>query len=220
MRRFLSIWVGFLVATVPFFASALPGESCVDLEQRVTEPLRPPPPLSRGKIVEVSGIRREGEKTIHWQGARGWVPVSMRDASAWILDHTKWKEMEKTKLEVKELSRPGFEAFHEVHQDTRVFAFIRIQWVENWAYAVLAGSLAVPKRLLTTYQKSDGTFHIRRLCGSVDFKADGIGTDAYFYQEADADHYEVQHIEELHRRFFATLGAGRAGASFSVTEGK
>jgi hypothetical protein len=28
----------------------------------------------------------------------------------------------------------------------------------------------------------------------------------YFHQEADADHYETEHLRQLHRPFFAALG--------------
>jgi len=188
-------------------AVAAPEPLCANFDGRVTAPMRPPPPASPGKVVEESGIRGKGEDAVSWAGARGWIALSPRDATDWILDHTRWKDMEKTKLEVKELRHPKYEAFHVLSQDTKVFAFVRIQWVEEWAYAVLAGTLQAPKHLLTTYQKTAGTSHIRRLCGSVEFRANGIGTDAYFYQEARANHYEMEHIIDLHRRFLATLGA-------------
>lgn len=193
-------------------ASTPPEDLCVDFRERVTAPLHAPPPFTAGKVVEISGVRPASERnrTVHWQGARGWIPLSVKDAFDWILDHTRWKEMDKTKLDVKSVPRPGYEAFHVVSQDTKVFAFVRIQWIEEWAYAVLGGTAAAPDHVLTTYQKVAGTGHIRRLCGSVEFRSRASGTDAYFYQEADADHYEVEHIQALHRRFFATLGGGRA----------
>jgi hypothetical protein len=204
------VGAGLLVAvaaTVPAFGEAEAKRSgCVDWAPRVVEPLRPPPPSSRGRVVEVAGVRQEGGRAIHWAGARGWVPRALPDVNAWLLDHTQWKEMDRTRLAVKTLRKPGYEVFHEVHQDTRVFAFIRLQWVEEWAYALLEGSAQQPRRLLTTYQKTAGTDHIRRLCGSVDARAHRSGTDLYFYQEADADHYETEHIRQLHRRFFVALG--------------
>jgi hypothetical protein len=48
-----------------------------------------------------------------------------------------------------------------------VALFISVDWVEQHRLFLLDGSVSTPKKVLYQYQKTDGTSHIKRLCGSI-----------------------------------------------------
>ncbi len=126
----------------------------------------------------------------------------------WLLDHSQWKDMSRTKLAVKQRKLPGYAAFHEVEVDVNVWAFIRLQWVEQWGYAVLKGTPAAPVEILASYQKASGTDHLKRLCGSVVLKKlDANRTEIFFYEEALAPHYDSEKILQMHKDHFETIGS-------------
>jgi hypothetical protein len=71
-HRFLRRTLVTVAATVTAFGEAEAKRSgCVDWAPHVVEPLRPPPPSSKGRVVEVAGVRQVGGRAIHWAGARG-----------------------------------------------------------------------------------------------------------------------------------------------------
>lgn len=172
--------------------------------EKIEKPLLKPPPLKPGSIQSHEGKR--GSDGAEYAGARAVVRKPLKDLYLWLLDHTNWKDMSKTRLKTVESKKPGYLAFHTVEVDVNVWAFIRIQWVEEWAYALVEGTLKEPKEIQVSYQKKSGTSHLTKLCGSVTLKAMGPReTDVYFYEEAIAERYHWQQMLEMHTNNFKRL---------------
>lgn len=167
---------------------------CFNFKKRVDTPLRPLPPLDKNHEIKQGGL---GDGT-EWGSGRGLVPRSIGELRDWLLDHTNWKDKNKTDIVVKDLVRPGYFAFHEVAVDVTVFAFISISWVEQWAYALVSGTMASPKKIVVSYQKVSGTSHLESLCGSVVLQkvSDNV-TDVYLYEQAKAGRYKADDMAKL-----------------------
>jgi hypothetical protein len=184
---------------------AVANETCFDFSTKVERPLRPAPPLNRSLATLEFGTLENPPR--EFGSGRGLVPKPLEQVYAWLLDHTNWKDMKKTRLSVKEFNRPGYLAFHRVDVVVRVWAFIEVGWVEEWAYALIAGSPRRPNHVVVSYQKTSGTPHLPRLCGSVELRREGAGTDVYFYEEARADRYKARDMVRMQRDNLALLGA-------------
>jgi hypothetical protein len=180
-------------------------EKCFDFSMKVERPLRPAPPLNRSlATLEFGSLENPSRE---FGSGRGLVPKPLEQVYEWLLDHTNWKDMKKTRLSVKEFNRPGYLAFHRVDVVVRVWAFIQIGWVEEWAYALIAGPPRTPNHVVVSYQKTSGTPHLPRLCGSVELRREGTGTDVYFYEEARADRYKARDMVRMQRGNLEVLGA-------------
>ena len=167
---------------------------CFNFAKKVETPLRPLPPLDKKNEIRQGGL---GDGT-EWGSGRGLVPRSITEIRDWLLDHTNWKDKSKTDIVVKEQPKPGYFAFHEVAVDVTVFAFISISWVENWAYALVSGTLENPRRLAISYQKISGTSHLESLCGSVFLqKVSDKLTDVYLYEQAKAGRYKADDMAKM-----------------------
>lgn len=169
---------------------------CFRFGNDVTEPLRKPIPLLKGEDNFVQGATDKG---VEWSAARGVVPQSPKTILDWLLDHTNWKDVSKTKLTLEHIPSKHFFDLHKLDVDANIFAFIWLHWTEEWAYRILSGDAKAPKSLLVSYQKVAGTDHIYRLCGNVLVKELSPGkSDIYFYEEAKANRYESSNMRELH----------------------
>jgi len=199
--RFASIAAAFVIG---HFALA-DQDRCFDFRQKVEKALRPPPALNEALGTIEWG--REESPVRDWASGRGIVPKSIDDTLAWLLDHRNWKDMKKTRLTVKESYRPGYFAFHTVDVVVRVWAFIQIGWVEEWAFALISGTPLAANHWLISYQKIEGTPHLERLCGSVELRRVKQGTDLYFYEEARAERYRRLDIARMQRGNLEILGA-------------
>lgn len=190
--------IALLALLSPGFSHADVAPYCFDFSEQITKPLMRPPELKPGSILSQEGIRKGDQ--VEFAGARAIIQRPIKEIYEWLLDHTNWKDMNKTKLKVLESHKAGYTAFHTVDVDVNVWAFINLQWVEQWAYALDEGTEKNPKRYQISYQKLSGTGHIKRLCGSITLKDAGKNkTDAYFYEEALADRYHWQNMLEMHQ---------------------
>lgn len=185
------------------FASAL----CFDFNSGGLKAPAEPLALVEGRLASAHGTQKD--KSLEWGAARAVVPKSPAAIYAWLLDHRNWKDPAKTEMKVKEEARPGFAVFHRLESEVRIFAFITVSWVEEWGYRVLAGSATGPTHFQVAYQKTEGTGHIRSLCGFIEGKPSGPGaTDLWLYEQADASHYDAEKIEKMHLDNVRKLGGG------------
>ncbi len=176
-------------------------------EQKITQPLIEPPGLHAGSISTTLGVRKDDD--VEFAGARATVERPLKAVYLWLLDHRNWKDMSKTEMKVSELAKPGYLNFHKVDVKVNVWGFITLPWVEEWAYALIQGTEKEPKEILVSYQKIDGTWRIKRLCGSIRLKAAGDKTDLFFYEESLAQHYPAKRILEMHLSNLKTLNNGK-----------
>ncbi len=196
-----------LLISIPVSAAVTQG--CFStFDKKVTKPLIPPPKLQAGAISTELGVRKEDE--VEFAGARAIVARPIKEIYTWLLDHKNWKDMTKTEMKVREQEKPGYAQFHRVDVKVNVWGFVTLPWTEEWAYAILEGTEKEPKDILVSYQKVDGTWRLKRLCGSVQLKDAGGKTDLFFYEEALAQHYPAQRILEMHESNFKILNNGVA----------
>lgn len=88
-------------------------------------------------------------------------------------------------LEVKRLS-PGPHLWRlRLRSTVRPFPLVSVEWTEDLAYDVLAGSPKEPEAVLISYQKTEGTSHIAHLCGNTLLtRLDAEHTEIYQYEES------------------------------------
>jgi hypothetical protein len=92
-----------------------------------------------------------------------------------------------SEMQVSELGDPNFLRHQKVKFVVTPFPLINISWTEDWAFTLLAGTAERPERVLVAYEKTDGTSHIRHLCGAYELRALPSGeTSIYLYEEAKA----------------------------------
>jgi hypothetical protein len=193
----------FAALLVSFPALAVTGQ-CFDFSSAIPpQPLHAAPPLPATGVVYEEGTQENG---VQWGYARGRVDLGMREMLSWLTDHRNWKDPDRVEMKTQELPSPHALAFHRLELDVHIFAFIHIGWVEEWYYSLLGGTAQDPTAFLVSYQKVEGSDHVRRLCGSVVIrKLTPTQSDAYFYEETDADHYGTGDIHGLNVAHFEKL---------------
>ncbi len=155
-------------------------------------PLKPPIALLPDKDNSESG---EFPDKVGWGSARGVVAKSISELYEKLLDHYTWKPADKHKLQVTPVVKPGYLEFHDLKVNLRPFAFISIDWEEQWAYALAGGTVTKPQKIVISYQKSGGSDKIEKMCGSVTLtKISPKETDIAFYQELKASHQDKDDI--------------------------
>lgn len=85
--------------------------------------------------------------------------------------------------------------------------FFKIPWTEEWAYALVSGTPAKPNKIVISFQKTEGTSHIERFCGSIVLERTSKGTDVSQYHEARITRRSTQAILEA---LMMVLGRVRA----------
>lgn len=175
-------------------APALADTTCFDFGAAVTKPLKEPPTdVSRprnGQDESASGTTPH-DSDVTWAWVRGVVKKPIEQVYALLLDHNTTKSP-KAEIEVEKIESPIYLALHRVKFTIRPFPLVRVQWIEDWAYALAAGSREHPETIVISYQKTEGTTHIRELCGSVVLrKVSEKTTDLYEYEQAKATRRSV-----------------------------
>lgn len=202
-----SRWAIYFVALVfsIFRPSAAHSEElCFDLSKRVTSPLMSPIALNEAIDTSASGER---ERHLKWGAVRGVVPKPIPQVLKSLLDPRIIKGPDQKGVKVTTQDRPGYLSLQEIEMTIRPLPFVSISWKEQWEYVLLEGTSAVPKAVLVSYQKTEGTSHIDRFCGSILVKAlDDKKTDLFFYEEIKAARRSKEDIVQGH---YGTLEALR-----------
>jgi hypothetical protein len=190
------------------------NQPCFDFRRRITEPLARPIPLAAGRDTNVYGTYPSG---IDWASGRVVLDMPIESTYAALLDHRNVKDMTKTTLATTVIERPDYLAFHLVDVVVTLralFLRIKVPWTEAWAYSLVEGTAAAPRRIVANYQKVAGTDHIRRQCGSYVLLSREDGkTDLSLYEEIDADRRSARDTRDMHVGIVA--GLRRAGTNYS-----
>jgi len=121
-----------------------------------------------------------------WGSALGKVELPIQRVYQLLLDHYTIKDPEKVKLRVLPEERPGYQDFHVVMLSFSKL-FMKVNWEEQWAYAIAEGTSIDPKKIVVSYQKTTGTHFIPHLCGSIVLNSLGPkATQVYLYEEVNA----------------------------------
>jgi len=66
--------------------------------------------------------------------------------------------------------------------------FITIAWSEEWGFGLKKGTPANPEAIVISYQKTEGTSHIKHLCGNISLQMlSPTSTGVFIYEEVQAD---------------------------------
>jgi hypothetical protein len=62
---------------------------------------------------------------------------------------------------------------------------VRIEWVDEWAFSIVQGTVERPEKIVVVYQKREGTSHIAHFCGTLVLeRLDDGSTDVAEYEES------------------------------------
>ncbi|MCB0419169.1 MAG: hypothetical protein H6617_07740 [Bdellovibrionaceae bacterium] len=174
-------------------------ETCYDFDRPKQERLKGAPELKLPK----SGASEDKGKAgggVDWAALRTRLNKPITSVYALIRDHRIGKDTCKTTLESRFEKKKGYLDFETLSISANVWAFITVDWVENWAYELLSGTPSKPTAIRAYYQKIKGSSHIRRLCGFIEIKAlDPKHTDTYFYEEIKATRIDATATLGKHR---------------------
>ena len=167
-------------------AIALPawaGDPCFDLSTRIAEPPRPGLPLPPSGS-DVSDAGQKGE--LVWAQRRGVVRRPIEKLRAFLEDPRNFKDEQVAEMTLTPLpSGPQLER-HRVRSLVRPFPFVTVEWTDEWATTLVAGTPARPDVLVVAYQKVAGTSYIAHFCGTLVLtRIDDHTTDVAQYEEAN-----------------------------------
>lgn len=211
-----SLKLFFILGLYPFLASAAKLPPCYDFTKPISAPLRPLPKLEGTEDVFVTGTEKDDS---FWTQAVGTVPGTVLDVVNWLRAHENWKDMSRTKLVTKTTYPKGFMEQQRLEVDLHVWAFINIDWVEQWAFTILKGTAERPEVALASYEKIEGTGHLPKLCGSVWIsKLSPDTVRVYFYELAKAEQYDLKTMTQMFRDHFGKLRRLRDTSESALTE--
>ena len=189
--------VGFLLLlsqAILLRAEPLPPGYCFNFSKKVTTPLQSM--ISEVSLTDLTASgQKQGSADSHWGAARGIINASIREVLGLLKDHntTKSPKVAADDMKVEELNDPNYLARQIVAFHLVPFPFINIDWKEEWAYALAEGTEKEPSLVMISYQKVDGTSHIKHLCGSMELKKSGPNqTDLYQYEEVSASRRSIE----------------------------
>lgn len=153
------------------------GGRCYNYDEGVLQPLAPPLAL-----LEEDSKGSGEKKPLQWAALRGKVDGNFNRLADALKDPYTLKDRSRAEVKEVTLSHPKLTLLKKLETTIHPFLFVSITWAEEWAY--LLDSKQIPEKFLLTYQKTDGTSHITRLCGSVELrKISETQTDVSLYEE-------------------------------------
>jgi hypothetical protein len=211
---FLLPWAlaGALVWPSPAWADDSASELCFDFAHPVQAPLQPAAAFAAAKPVDpdsdavVSGLRTEGGG---WATARGRLSAPIGSVLAVLRDHTTLKDPKDCDLRFEHEKRDGWLDFENVEVTLHPFPLVSVSWKEQWGFKITEGTETVPKKVVISYQKTEGTNHIRHFCGNIVLTArpSKKDTDIAIYEETDATRRTPEAIAKGHEGTLRTIRA-------------
>ncbi len=171
--------------------------TCFDFSKKVTEPLKQPIPFKE-KMNPITA-QSETDEQIRWAALRGLIDQPIESVLQKILDPKNIKGPRNKNVEVSEHKQPSYFAFRTVAMTVHPILFLTLSWKEEWAYTLLEGTEKEPQKVLVSYQKTSGTSHIDRFCGSILLKKlTHKKSDIFLYEELKATRRSSQDILNGH----------------------
>ena len=167
--------------------------ACFDFQAKTLEPLKPAPSTYVDGKDEESKSADDGD--LNWAKTSGLVKRPILEIYTLLLDPRTIRNGSDTKVEVTELPSEVFIKKIEENITVKPVFFLTLNWKEIWAYLVKDGTKEAPKSILVSYEKVQGTSHIRQLCGSIllqSLKPDQTGV--YIFEELNADRRNAQDV--------------------------
>lgn len=197
----------FPVVLLLFAALATPARAapCFDLTTRLTAPPRASLPLPPGG-GESSDAGAAADRV--WAQRRALVARPIEKLRAFLEDPRHFKDDQVDEMTLAALPPgPNLKRF-TVHSLVRPFPLVTVEWTDEWAVTLLAGTPDKPDQLLVAYQKVAGTSYIEHFCGTLLLRRiDEKTTDVAQYEEARITGRSHDEMKRGLADFLATLRA-------------
>ncbi len=200
----MSFQVKLFSAFAVAFCWCLSGHAslpCFDTETSKTELLRKELPTAKSSQSLTFTPKLEGRRSddyfdsgkildsakgdeVHFGALIGKIKLPFQSIVSALKDHntTKSPSVNKMTIQVQnETIEPASPETHRVQFLIKPFPFVTVEWTERWIYLPKASSA------LISYDKIDGTSHIKHLCGQIFIKAlSPQESSVYLYEEVQA----------------------------------
>jgi hypothetical protein len=177
----------YLLVSIPFLSQvALADATCFDLSKSSLTLLKPAP----AKFVSDTDSAESGTDTKNndWGQISGVVNKPIADLYKKLQDPKTIRNSDTTHVTVVTVDTKEFlKKIIEKIVIKPVF-FITIDWSEEWGFALKHGTPEKPEEIVISYQKSEGTSHIKMLCGNILLQSlSANSTGVFIYEQVQAD---------------------------------
>ena len=128
------------------------------------------------------------DKKNDWGQVSGLVHHSINDLYQKLLDPKTIRNGSDTQVEVTPIEIKDFLKRTSQKIVIKPTFFITVEWKEDWLYSLKEGTATDPKVIVISYQKAEGTSHIKLLCGNILLtQLSPTLTGVSLYEEVQAD---------------------------------
>lgn len=184
----------YLVVSILFLCSHAQAETpCFDLIQNSVKLLRPAPTSFKPKSdsTDFGTDAKEND----WGQISGTVEKPILDLYRKLQDPKTIRNGDNTRVDVTVIQAKDFLKKIVEKIVVKPVFFITIEWTEEWAFGLKKGSADKPQEIVISYQKSEGTSHIKHLCGNILLQSlTPTSTGVYIYEEVQADRRTAEDV--------------------------
>jgi hypothetical protein len=168
---------------------------CFDLSKKSTKLLGDPPREFPGAGSEQVVSGTDSKTGLDWGRVVGRVKKPLKKVNELMLDPMITRNAKTTTVTTETLPDAGFLTRYRVAIRVKPVFFITLEWEEIWAHSLLEGTPDAPKSILISYQKTQGTSHIRHFCGNILLKEiDKDTTGVFLIENIDADQRDPDEV--------------------------
>ncbi len=130
-----------------------------------------------------------------WGQISGIVKKPILELSKKLQDPKTIRNGSNTKVAVNEVESKDFLKRIDQTIVIKPVFFLTIEWKEAWAFALKDGKAEKPESMVISYQKTEGTSHVKHLCGNIFLKSiTPDSTGVYLYEEVQADRRSAKDV--------------------------
>ena len=177
----------YLLVSIPFLSQvALADGTCFDLSKSSITLLKPAPTkFEAGTDPSENGTDVSQND---WGKISGVVNKPIADLYQKLLDPKTIRNSDNTKVTVVPIETKDFLKKKIEKIVVKPVFFITVEWSEEWGFALKQGTPEKPEAIVVSYQKSEGTSHIKHLCGNILLQSlSPTSTGVFLYEEVQAD---------------------------------
>ena len=189
----LAFFMLSLLAPSSLFA-AEPTPPCFDFSKPSTTLLHPSPEtFAEGK--DLADFGTDSKTNNDWGQVSGIVKKPILTLSQKLQDPKTIRNGSDTKVVITPIESKDFLKRIDQTIVIKPVFFVTIEWKEAWAFALKDGKAEKPESIVVSYQKSEGTSHIKHLCGNILLKSiTPDSTAVYLYEEVQADRRSAKDV--------------------------
>ncbi len=189
----IPIWLGVM----PSVAQATERPLCFDFSKKSTRMLAPAPYSYPDTGRESRELGTDSKTGLDWGQVAGVVKLPIEKVNLKLLDQMTTRNPKTTTISTEALPLNGALTRTRVAIRVKPVFFITLEWEEEWAHTLLEGTVESPKEILISYQKTQGTSHIRHFCGNILLKSlNPTTTGVFLYEQIDADQRDPDEVAD------------------------